>query len=121
MAKSNSRWNVRRAAILATALASGVLGDDLLVTSGFTNCEDDSTIRVQKADISYNNADKTVVFDVVGTSSKQQNVTATLSVTAYGQDVYTNSFNPCETGTYVQQLCPGMFTYSQLPLLMLNC
>ncbi|KAI1450446.1 TRP-domain-containing protein [Annulohypoxylon stygium] len=106
MAKSNSRWNVRRAAILATALASGVLGDDLLVTSGFTNCEDDSTIRVQKADISYNNADKTVVFDVAGTSSKQQNVTATLSVTAYGQDVYTNSFNPCETGTYVQQLCP---------------
>ncbi|KAI1092738.1 TRP-domain-containing protein [Rostrohypoxylon terebratum] len=106
MAKSNSRWNVRRAAILATALASGVLGDDLLVTSGFTNCEDDSPIRVQKADISYNNADKTVVFDVVGTSSKQQNVTATLSVTAYGQDVYTNSFNPCEAGSYIQQLCP---------------
>ncbi|KAI0889140.1 TRP-domain-containing protein [Annulohypoxylon maeteangense] len=106
MARSNSRWNIRRAAILATALTSGVLGDDLLVTSGFTNCEDGSAITVQKADISYNNADKTVVFDVAGTSNKQQNVTATLSVTAYGQDVYTNSFNPCESGTYVEQLCP---------------
>ncbi|KAI1103963.1 TRP-domain-containing protein [Jackrogersella minutella] len=106
MARSNSRWNIRWAAILATAFASGVLGDDLLVTSGFNNCEDDSIIKVQKADISYNNGDKTVVFDVAGTSSKEQNVTATLSVTAYGEDVYSNSFNPCAATTFVKTLCP---------------
>ncbi|KAI1379443.1 TRP-domain-containing protein [Hypoxylon crocopeplum] len=106
MATSSLRWNIRRAAILATAFASGVLCEDLLVTSGFNNCEAGSNIKVQKVDISYNNADKTVVFDVAGTSIKQQNVTATLSVTAYGQDVYTNSFNPCDGTTFVEQLCP---------------
>ncbi|KAI0840672.1 TRP-domain-containing protein [Hypoxylon sp. FL0890] len=106
MANSSSRWNIRRAAILATAFASGVLSEDLLVTNGFTNCEDNSEIRVEKVDISYNNDDKVVVFDVAGTSSKQQNVTATLSVTAYGQDVYTNSFNPCDETTYYEDLCP---------------
>ncbi|KAI6081628.1 TRP-domain-containing protein [Hypoxylon rubiginosum] len=106
MAISNSRWNIRRAAILATAFISGVLSEDLLVTSGFSNCETGSNINVQKVDISYNNADKTVTFDVAGTSDKEQNVTATLAVTAYGQDIYTNSFNPCDATTYVQQLCP---------------
>ncbi|KAI1416820.1 TRP-domain-containing protein [Hypoxylon sp. FL1857] len=113
MAPSNLRWNIRRAAVLATAFASGVLSDDLLVTTGFTNCESNSGIRVQKVNISYDNANKVVVFDVVGTSDKQQNVTASLSVTAYGRDVYTNSFNPCEATTFVDQLCPvnaGIFT-----------
>ncbi|KAI0161108.1 TRP-domain-containing protein [Hypoxylon sp. FL1284] len=107
MAASNSRWNIRRAAILATAFVSGVLSEDLLVTSGFSNCKTESnSIHVQKVDISYNNADKTVTFDVAGTSDKEQNVMATLSVTAYGNDVYTNEFNPCEQKTYVKQLCP---------------
>ncbi|KAI2624417.1 TRP-domain-containing protein [Hypoxylon sp. NC1633] len=106
MAISNSRWNIRRAAIWVTAFASGVLSEDLLVTSGFSNCETDSSINVQKVDISYNNANKTVVFDVAGTSDREQNVTAILSVTAYGQDIYSNSFNPCDKTTYVEQLCP---------------
>lgn len=117
MAISNSRWNIRRAAILATAFVSGVLSEDLLVTSGFSNCETDSNIEVQKVDISYNNNDKTVVFDVVGTSDKEQNVTATLSVTAYGMDVYTNSFNPCNATTFVSNLCPGMSIYSNSPII----
>ncbi|KAI0109948.1 TRP-domain-containing protein [Daldinia grandis] len=113
MAISNSRWNIRRAAIWATAFASGVLSSDVLVTTGFNNCEENSSIRVQKVDISYNNADKVVVFDIVGTSDKRQNVTAWLSVTAYGQDVYTNAFNPCNETTFVDELCPapaGVFT-----------
>ncbi|OTA93775.1 hypothetical protein M434DRAFT_72488 [Hypoxylon sp. CO27-5] len=103
---ARSSWNIRRAAILATAFVSGVLSDDLLVTNGFNNCENDSNIKVQKVDISYNNADKTVVFDVAGTSDKQQSVIATLSVTAYGEDIYTNTFNPCVNTTFVKDLCP---------------
>ncbi|OTB06439.1 hypothetical protein M426DRAFT_110791 [Hypoxylon sp. CI-4A] len=106
MAISNSRWNIRRAAIWATAFASGVLGDEYLSTNGFTNCDAGSSITVQTADITYNNANKVVTFNLAGTSSKQQNVTATLSVKAYGQDVYANSFNPCHTDTYIEQLCP---------------
>ncbi|KAL7627798.1 hypothetical protein AAE478_001993 [Parahypoxylon ruwenzoriense] len=106
MAMSNSRWNTRRAAIWAMAFATGVLADGVLVTTGFSNCEETSDIRVQKVDFSYNNEDKIVVFDVAGTSNKEQNVTATLSVSAYGQDVYTTSFNPCDGDTYISDLCP---------------
>ncbi|KAI8964395.1 TRP-domain-containing protein [Daldinia sp. FL1419] len=112
MAISDSRWSIQRAAIWATVFASGVLGD-VLVTTGFTNCEESSNIRVQKVDISYNNGDKTVVFDVAGLSNKQQNVTASLEITAYGQSVYTNDFNPCNETTYIEELCPapsGVFT-----------
>ncbi|KAI0125771.1 hypothetical protein BJ170DRAFT_446675 [Xylariales sp. AK1849] len=106
MAQPTSRWSIRRAAVLATAFAAGVLGDNILSTSSFSNCNTSSAIKVQKADISYNQNNKTVTFDVAGTSDKVQNVTATLKVTAYGQDVYTNNFNPCDTTTYVEQLCP---------------
>ncbi|KAI1481966.1 TRP-domain-containing protein [Daldinia eschscholtzii] len=113
MATSNSRWNFRRAAVWATALASGVLGSDVLVTSGFNNCQSYSDIRVQKVDIAFNNADKTVVFDVAGSSDEERNITASLSVTAYGKDIYTKNFNPCSDDTYIQKLCPvpaGVFT-----------
>ncbi|KAK5628299.1 hypothetical protein RRF57_004014 [Xylaria bambusicola] len=100
-------WSIRNAAILATAfVATGVLGDDILVTSGFSNCNNNSDITVDNVDIRYNNADKTVTFNVAGTSAKEQNVTAKLTVKAFGQDVYSNEFNPCAADTFVQQLCP---------------
>ncbi|TGJ83701.1 hypothetical protein E0Z10_g5068 [Xylaria hypoxylon] len=100
-------WSVRKAAIWATALvATGVLGDDVLVTSGFNNCNNNSDIRVEKVDIKYNNGDKTVTFNLAGTSTKEQNVTAVLTVTAFGQDFYHNEFDPCAPATFVQQLCP---------------
>ena len=54
------------------------------------------------------NADKLVTFDVAGTNKHEQNVTAVLDVTAYGQQIYTNTFDPCDQGTFVEQLCPGM-------------
>lgn len=107
-------WSIRKAAIWATALmATGVLGEDILVTTGFNNCDDNnnSDIKVERVDIRYNNADKTVSFNVAGTSTREQNVTAKLSVTAFGQNVYQNEFNPCDATTFVQQLCPGMYTY----------
>ncbi|KAJ3577881.1 hypothetical protein NPX13_g2687 [Xylaria arbuscula] len=100
-------WSIRKAAVLVTAfIATGVLGDDILVTSGFTNCNNNSDITVDNVDIRYNNADKTVTFNVAGTSAKEQNVTAKLTVQAFGQDVYTNEFKPCSPETFVQQLCP---------------
>ncbi|KAF3762384.1 putative Flc2 FAD transporter, partial [Cryphonectria parasitica EP155] len=57
----------------------------------------------------------TVTFDLSGTSTVEQNVTAQLNVTAYGYSVYSSSFNPCEATTYVEQLCPvpaGTFSAS---------
>lgn len=106
MARSGTRWSIRRAAVLATTFASGALGGNVLTTSSFTNCNTNTSITVNNVEISYNQDSSAVTFDVSGTSSMVQNVTATLKVTAYGQDVYSNSFNPCETGTYVAQLCP---------------
>ncbi|KAL1878627.1 hypothetical protein Daus18300_001902 [Diaporthe australafricana] len=78
------------------ALTRGTLAVDVLKTSGFTNCQTDSAIQVNKVDIEYNKAAGTVTFDVSGSSSKEQKVMAKLNVTAYGIDVYSNTFNPCE-------------------------
>ena len=97
-----------KAAVAGLVLANGVFGIDILQTTGFSSCNENSTVSVQRINISYNAANKTVSFDVKGTSSKVQNVTAMLNVTAYGQQIYSNSFDPCDKGTFVKQLCPGM-------------
>lgn len=103
------------AALAATALTRGAMAVDVLKTSGFTNCQQDSAIQVKKVDIEYNKAAGSVTFDVSGSSSKEQKVMAKLNVTAYGIDVYSNQFNPCDNSTYVEQLCPvpsGSFSAS---------
>lgn len=84
------------------------MATDILKTSGFTNCEQGSSIVVTGVNMEYDKTSETVTFDVTGTSSQKQKVMAMLNVTAYGIEVYSNSFNPCENGTYVEQLCPGM-------------
>lgn len=88
--------------VLPQALASDTLG-----TSGFTLCMQDSDIEVQKLDVTYTKSTKEVVFDVAGTNSKEQNVTATLTVTAYGSQIYSKTFDPCGTEVHVAKLCPG--------------
>ncbi len=90
-----------------SALPTTVLGADILKTSGFTTCLDKSTITVDKLDVQYDRSGNTVTFDVAGSSAKEQNVTASLIVTAYGKQVYQKDFDPCAEDTKVQQLCPG--------------
>ena len=80
---------------------------DILQTSGFSECLPNSDINVERVDIQYNRQDKTITFDVAGGSFKEQNVTASLVVTAYGNEVYKREFDPCDDGTRVDQLCPG--------------
>ncbi|KAF9891275.1 hypothetical protein FE257_004839 [Aspergillus nanangensis] len=87
-------------------LPAGVVGVDTLSTKGVSTCLDGSAIKVQKLDISYSRSSRDVIFDVSGTNEKEQNVTASLSVTAYGNEIFTKDFNPCESDNYVQQLCP---------------
>lgn len=89
-------------AVLPQALAA-----DTLSTSGFNLCMQDSDIKVQTLDVTYTKSTKLVVFDVAGTNSKEQNVTATLTVTAYGSQIYTKTFDPCGTEVHVDKLCPG--------------
>jgi hypothetical protein len=93
--------------LLLGSLSGAALADQVLTTSGFSTCLASSDITVQKLNITYDNDAKTVTFDVAGTSTKSMNVSAVLNVTAYGESVYSNSFNPCDSSTYVSQLCPG--------------
>ncbi|KAM7206981.1 Transient receptor potential (TRP) ion channel domain containing protein [Rhypophila sp. PSN 637] len=106
--RNSGRSRLLGAVLVGASLATGVLGVDVLETIGFSNCENGKkpTVSVQKVDIKYNNDNKTVTFDVAGTSTAVQNVTAILNVTAYGQNIYSNTFDPCSAATFVQQLCP---------------
>lgn len=97
------------AALASLALCGTALAADTISVSGFSNCKDggDSTITVQKLDISFDRATNTIVFDVLGTSKKSQDVTAKLDIEVYGYKVPTQSFDPCAADTKVDQLCPG--------------
>ncbi|KAI9812627.1 MAG: hypothetical protein M1827_004616 [Pycnora praestabilis] len=101
-----STLNLLGSLALLVTLPARVLGTDILQTSGFSTCLANATITVNNVNIQYDRADNTVTFDVSGSSSKVQNVTASLSVSAYGKQVYQKDFNPCDEDTKVDQLCP---------------
>lgn len=101
--------------LLLGALPNRVFCTDILKTSGFSTCLANSDIQVQHVDVEYNRADNTVKFDVSGSSSKSQEVTGVLTVTAYGNKVYEQSFDPCDSITKVDQLCPGSFPPDTTP------
>lgn len=106
MARHSTTWSLRNVALVAATLATGALAGDILKTSSFMDCGSDPSVKVDHINISYNKNNRTVDFDVAGTSNKMQNVSAVLKVTAYGNDVYSRSFNPCDHDTLVKQLCP---------------
>ena len=93
--------------LLAGLSLSNVLAGNVLSSSGFTNCENNATITVNNANVEFDRSSLTVIFDVSGTSSAQQKVIADLTVSAYGNQVYQKTFNPCDAATFVGQLCPG--------------
>lgn len=94
--------------ILLIALwVTPILAADTLTTSGFTTCDPKSDVKVQKLDISYSRSSRQLNFDVAGTSEKEENVTASLTVFAYGNQVYSKQFDPCSSDHYIKQLCPG--------------
>ncbi|KAJ5590078.1 hypothetical protein N7450_004050 [Penicillium hetheringtonii] len=91
------------------------LATDTLSTDGFNLCMTDSAIKVQNLDVSYTRSTNKVVFDVAGTNAKKQNVSATLTVTAYGNELYSKTFDPCGDEIHVDKLCPvpsGTFSAS---------
>ncbi|EKD15487.1 uncharacterized protein L3040_009185 [Drepanopeziza brunnea f. sp. 'multigermtubi'] len=92
--------------LLGTISGRYLVAAQILKTSGFRECLTASNITVQGLDIEYNNDEKSITFNVMGTSLRTINVTASLNVTAYGKKVYQNTFNPCDAATYVNQLCP---------------
>ncbi|KAF2218549.1 hypothetical protein BDZ85DRAFT_245030 [Elsinoe ampelina] len=100
---------------LLTALPVGVIAGDVLSTNGFTVCSDNPSIQVNKLNIQFDKSSRKVTFDVGGTNAQEQNVTASIIATAYGREVYKQSFNPCDAANFVSQLCPvrnGTFSAS---------
>jgi hypothetical protein len=100
--------------ILLASAPLAVLGNDVLKTNGYSSCQDNSDITVNKLDMEFDKSTKQITFDVSGSSQKEQKVMATLVVMAYGKEVYKNEFNPCDSATKMDQLCPGMFDLSKL-------
>jgi ML-like domain len=100
---------------LLASLPARVLSGDILQTTGVSTCGPDADIRVNQMNITFDRATRQVSFNVGGTSTKQQAVTASLVVYAYGQQVYQKSFDPCSNATYVAQLCPGQIEHDPVP------
>lgn len=92
--------------ILLASAPLGALAGDTLKTEGYSSCQDNSDITVERLNIEFDRNTKKVVFDVAGTSQKEQKVMAVLIVNAYGKEVYRNEFNPCDDKTKMDKLCP---------------
>ncbi|PKY02916.1 DUF907 domain protein [Aspergillus campestris IBT 28561] len=92
--------------LIALGLLPTTLAADTLSTDGASTCLTGAQIQVQKLHITYSRSTREVVFDVSGTNAKEQNVTAALSVTAYGKEVYNKEFDPCSADNHIDQLCP---------------
>ena len=101
-----SRWLASITAL--GALSATAIAGDVLKTTGFTTCLNNAEINVDALDVQFDRSTKQISFNVGGTSSKVQNVTASMSVSAYGKRVYQKDFNPCDEATKVAELCPGM-------------
>lgn len=100
-------WRTTGLALLAsTAVLPSVYADSILKTNGFSDCGGDGSIKVNKVDISFNKGSNEITFDLQGDSEKEQEVTATLVVEAYGVQVFEQEFDPCSDATKVEQLCP---------------
>ncbi|EFE36159.1 uncharacterized protein ARB_05097 [Trichophyton benhamiae CBS 112371] len=84
------------------------LAGDVLKNNGFNSCLQNSDIEIKELDFILNRASKTVTYNFVGMNIKTQNVTATITILAYGQ-TFTQNLDPCSSDTFIDQLCPGMY------------
>jgi hypothetical protein len=82
---------------------------DILKLSDFQDCAADADIKLNSVDVEYDASTRSIDFSIDGTSTKSEKVRAVLNVQAYGKQVYTKEFNPCDAATSVPGLCPGMF------------
>ncbi|KAJ5653576.1 hypothetical protein N7490_000579 [Penicillium lividum] len=93
-------------ALLGLGIVPNVLATDTLSTKGFDLCLTDSSIDITDLDITYTRSTRELVFELAGTSSEEQTITAELTVTAYGTQIYSESFKPCGDKVHVASLCP---------------
>ncbi|KAE8144296.1 hypothetical protein BDV25DRAFT_134794 [Aspergillus avenaceus] len=87
-------------------LPAQIFATDTLSTNGISTCLTGADIQVQKLDVTYTRSTRELIFDILGSNDIEQNVTASLTVYAYGNDLYSKQFDPCGTENYLAQLCP---------------
>ncbi|EOA85054.1 uncharacterized protein SETTUDRAFT_90340 [Exserohilum turcica Et28A] len=93
--------------ILLASAPLAALAGDVLQTDGFSSClTGPSDITVNKLNIQFDRSIKKIKFDVSGSNNKTQKVMATLTIDAYGRNVYNRTFDPCDGDVKVEQLCP---------------
>ncbi|KAK9366057.1 hypothetical protein V1509DRAFT_649053 [Lipomyces kononenkoae] len=91
-------------AVLATSRF--VQADGTIGTSTFYTCDNiNATIIASNFSVSYSQQTKNITFDIAGTSEEQQNVTATIFVSAYGKNLFNYTFDPCDYN--IGPLCPA--------------
>ncbi|OJK00050.1 hypothetical protein ASPACDRAFT_52538 [Aspergillus aculeatus ATCC 16872] len=86
--------------------ASQTLAADTLSTNGLSTCLTDSAIEVNNLDVTYTKSTNELVYNIGGTNAKEQNVTGSITIYAYGNQLYSKTFDPCGTEYYTAALCP---------------
>ncbi|KAF2151417.1 TRP-domain-containing protein [Myriangium duriaei CBS 260.36] len=85
-----------------SSVASATNG--ILQTSSLATCQDNSKLTATLFDVVYTANNRTLNFDIIGTSTVTGNVTIDLRVNAYGLQAYKNIINPCTSN--LQGMCP---------------
>lgn len=67
-------------------------------------------MKVTNLDVTYDKTTRKLLFDVAGESDVEQKVRGKLIVSAYGQEIYTKTFNPCDSTNPMPGMCPGKST-----------
>lgn len=90
-------------------LPAQILAGGTLSTKGITSCMADPDVHIETLDVTYTRATRGVAFSLAGTNDKKQEVVASLTVNAYGNQIYSKQFDPCSPEYQVDALCPGKF------------
>lgn len=91
------------AALLALLPATSY-AERLIQSSSLNSCQDNSKFSATLFNVVFTPGNRSLAFDVVGTSTITGNISITLAVDAYGLSVYTKTLDPCEEGW--EGLCP---------------
>lgn len=85
-------------------LLSAVSADRYIKTTSLLTCMSDSALTASYFDVKFYPENYTVVFDVDATTTISGNVTAKVTVIAYGINVISETFSLCDLG--MSSLCP---------------
>ncbi|KAK9358730.1 hypothetical protein V1504DRAFT_460079 [Lipomyces starkeyi] len=76
----------------------------LIKSTSLQTCIENSDFSASLFNVVFTPDNRTISIDIVAVSSLEGNVTAKLTIDAYGLTVVTDTINPCELG--MDQLCP---------------